>query len=151
MNVFDDGPHSDDFFVSTDKKLLDNRWLVGNLLSQSWTDCWTHERMAQAVANSLTFGVYRRMPSIDHAPAAIKMVGFARVITDECTYSLVCDVVIDPSYQGKGLAKFLMAQIVSHHAVRNTVSLLRTSNAAKLYQKFDYVEVKAMRRIPHPN
>lgn len=149
MNVFDDPGHTDDFFISTDRKLLDNRWLIANLLSQPWTECWTHERMAQAIANSLAFGIYHRMPAIDHAPAAPKMVGFARVITDECTYSLVCDVVIDPDFRFKGLGKFVMATIISHHAVKGTVSLLRTSNAAKLYEQFDYHEVKAMRRIPN--
>jgi GNAT superfamily N-acetyltransferase len=152
MNPFDETPHTDDFFVSTDKHLLNMRWLVANLLDQPWTKCWGHERMAEAIANSLTFGVYERTPPVEPGvPTQPKMVGFARVITDGCTYSLVCDVVIDPLYRGKGLAKFLMAVIVNCAEVRRTVSLLRTSNAQKLYARFGYQDVTAMRRIPTPS
>jgi GNAT superfamily N-acetyltransferase len=141
-NVFDTPPpHHDDFYVSTDKRLLDHRWLVANLLNQSWTECWTHERLTEAIRNSITFGVYQT----DN-----RMVGFARVITDESTYSLVCDVVIDEAHRGHGLAKFLMGSIVNHPAVRPTVSLLRTGNpvAQSLYERFGYSGVTAMRRIP---
>lgn len=149
MNTFDETPHTDDFFISTEKALLDQRWLISNLLAQSWTDCWNHDRMADAIAHSLTFGVYQRRSSEGGAaPMEPRMVGFARVITDGCTYSMLCDVVIDPAFRGKGLAKFLVATITMHQQVKHTVSILRTKDAQRLYARFGFKEVSAMRRIP---
>lgn len=147
--TFDDTPPSDDYYVSTDEKLIDHRWLVSNLLGQSWTECWTHERMVQALAASLCFGVYKHdRPAKGEVPKIDEMVGFARVISDGATYSLLVDVVVDPEHRGKGLAKFLVGAVVNHPSVKNTVSLLRTKDAHALYEKFDYQVVAAMRRIP---
>lgn len=150
MNAFDETPHTDDFFVSDERSLLDHRWLVGNLLSQPWADCWNHERLAEAIQNSLCFGLYQRQQSEDHAPAAPVMVGFARAITDHATYSLICDVVVDERFRGRGLGKFLIATITRHPRVKRTVSVLRTTTATDFYKKFGYVPVPAMRRIPPP-
>jgi len=151
VNVFDDSPHSGDYFVSTDKRLISQQWMVANLLSQPWTDCWSHERLWEAVQNSLCFGVYQRQEHVQgEAPIHPRMVGFARVLTDEATYSIICDVVIELTHRKKGLGKFLMATILGHYQVKNTVCVLRTNNAeaASLYRKFGFSEVPAMRRIP---
>lgn len=155
MKTFDEVPHTNDFFVSTEKSLLDQRWLITHLLAQKWTECWTHERLAGAIAHSLTFGVFHRqyaeMEEGSPLGSVTSQVGFARVITDGHTYSMVCDVVIQESYRKRGLAKFLMGVIVTHPEVKKTVSLLRTKDAQKLYAQFGYLEVAAMRRIPLPS
>lgn len=149
---FDDVPHGNECYISTEQRLLDHRWLVANLMVQSWTQCWTHERLQDAVANSLCFGVYQHGTTVrGEVPKVDRMVGFARVVTDGATYSLLVDVVIDPAFRGKGLGKFLVQAVNNHQRVRQTVVLLRTNTATELYEKCGFEVVSAMRRIPASN
>lgn len=140
----DQTPHCDDCYVSTDPARIDFGWLTQNLLTQSWANCWRPERLRVAIAHSLCFGLYQHTA----AGTPDQMIGFARVITDGATYSLLVDVVIEPAARGRGLGKFLLQTIMEHPNVRPTVSLLRTNTAGGLYEKFGYQPVSAMRRLP---
>ena len=149
---FDDTPHGDDFYVSTDIRRLDMGWVINTLLAQPWGGFRTHENMQDAIQHSICFGLYHHQITPGRVDrSSDTQVGFARVISDRATYSLVVDVVIDERFRGRGLGKFLVGEIVKHPAVDGTVSLLRTNTASSLYSKFGYNAVGAtMRRLPTP-
>lgn len=146
----EDNPHSDDFYVSTERSRLSLGWIMNTLLSTGWAESWTHEMVVEAVRNSqVVFGLYiHRVPDDGATLIADQQIGFARVITDHVTFAYIADVVIDPEYRGRKLGKFLVAQIVAHPAVAKVPTLLRTQHAGPLYEKFGFVPVSAMRRMP---
>lgn len=147
----EENPHSDDCYVSTERARLNHGWIQDTLLGTGWGSTWTHDMIHEAVRNSqVVFGLYlHRVPSDGAAPfVADRQIGFARVVTDYATIAYIADVVIDPEYRGRKLGKFLVAQIVAHPAVAKVPTLLRTKDAGPLYEKFGFVPVTAMRRMP---
>ena len=115
--------------VSTDKDLLD-RDLIHKILTNSY---WSLGRSKKDVDNSIDhsfcFGVYNTSTQI----------GFARVITDFTTFAYLCDVFIVPEWQGLGLSKQLMKDIVEHKSLQGLRRfLLGTRTAHGLYEKFDF-------------
>jgi GNAT superfamily N-acetyltransferase len=127
-----------EFLVSTDRERLDLDYLCRALNATYWAQGRPPEVIRTSVRNSLCFGLYRK--------GAREQIGFARVVTDQATFSWVCDVLIDERFRGKGLGKWLMACVVSHPNVRNTTSLLGTRDAHGLYEKFGYQRSEGMRR-----
>jgi GNAT superfamily N-acetyltransferase len=127
-----------EFLISTDPERLDLNFLCRSLNATYWAQGRPHEVIRASVRNSLCFGVYQKETT--------EQIGFARVVTDQVTFSWVCDVLIDERYRGRGLGKWLMACVVSHPHVKNTTSLLATRDAHGLYEKFGYQRSEGMRR-----
>src|SRR5512141_2307597 len=76
---------------------------VKELLHESyWAAERSREVIERSLRSSLCLGVYE----------GEKMVGFARIVTDQTTIYWLCDVIIDPAYRGRGLGKKLMQTIV---------------------------------------
>lgn len=147
MNM-DDPPHTDDFYVSTEDRLLDLTWVTNTLLGTGWGAKWTHDMVVDAIRNSICFGLYQHKVAEGGSPNKDRQVGFARVVTDHCTFSWLADVVIDPEYRGRKLGTFLVAQVCANPVVAKVPCLLRTKDAGPLYEKFGFVTVNAYRRMP---
>ncbi len=63
-NIFDSPPGSHgDFYVSTDKALLNLQWIESRLRASYWGDWITTEDLAKRIANSICFGLYRNESS----------------------------------------------------------------------------------------
>ncbi len=141
----DDTPHSDDFFVSSNKQELDLTWTTNTLLETYWAKHRTHEIIAEAIKNSLCFGLFQ------HKLGAMrKQVGFARVITDYATSSELCDVIISPAFRKMGLGRFLVSTIVNDPRLRETVMRLGTRDAQEFYRKFGFTTHERMFKAPAP-
>jgi GNAT superfamily N-acetyltransferase len=137
--------HTDDFFVSTDRKLLDYHFITTMLLGSYWGGWLTHEIIAESVRNSLCFGLYQH----GEPPLSIeRQIGFARVISDQATFSYIADVIVHPDFRGRGLGKFLISSILKRPELKQGVTLLRTRTEKDFYKKFGFEDVPAMRRIP---
>ena len=81
----------------------------------------------KSIENSLCFGVFD----------GDKQVGFARLVTDYAVIGWVCDLFILPSYQGKGLGKWLVECMMDHPDVKGLRRiLLNTRDAHDLYIKY---------------
>ena len=94
----------EEFFVSTDPKLLDLDRVCVLLNGSYWAQHRTRATIERSIKNSLCFGVYKQN----------KQVGLARVITDKATFAYICDVFILHDHRGLGLSKWLMQTIVEH-------------------------------------
>lgn len=70
------------------------------------------------------------------------LIGMGRVIGDGGTFLQVVDIAVKPAYQGRGLGKQIMSEIMGYldeHAYEGTyVSLLADIPADKLYKQFGF-------------
>lgn len=134
-----------EFKVYTDDKLLDLDWVVPTIKAAYWGGWRTEALIRQSIKASLNFGLYW-MP--DDESKTCHQVGFARVITDGCTFNWVCDVIIEEKYRKTGLGKFLMTKVLEHPDLQSGVSMLGTRDAHGFYEKLGYRRVEQMKRIP---
>ena len=98
-----------------------------------WANKRSLETIEKSMRNSSCYGVY-----LDEGK---KLVGFARVISDDATTYYLCDVVIDPAYRGRGLGKALVSHIVSLPEYAGLRGLLLTKDAHGLYEPFGFETV----------
>lgn len=71
-----------------------------------------------------------------------KLIGFGRIIGDKGISHTVCDVMVHPDYQGKGIGKAIMNEI-DIYLNENTdedanIILMARKPADKLYSKFNF-------------
>ena len=123
--------------ISDDKTELDLYFIVPALQQTYWAGTRSREVIELCILNSLCFGLY----------ADSRQIGFARVVTDKCTFAWVCDVIVHEDHRGIGLGKWLMECLEAHPDVVDvTQQLLRTRDAHGLYEHFGYVVCDAMVR-----
>jgi len=71
-----------------------------------------------------------------------EIVGFGRALTDGIYRGVLWDIVIDQNYQGKGLGKLILNNLLSSKKIKNTKKLyLMTTNKKLFYSQFDFKEV----------
>ena len=124
----------DEFCISDDPTRLELDFIVESLQSTYWAGGRPRETIEQSIRNSLCFGLY------EHD----RQVGFARVVTDACTISWICDVIIASAYRGRGLGTWLVQCVTEHPVVKSTTQLLGTRDAHGLYEKFGFVRREMM-------
>ena len=107
-----------------------------------WADNRSRETIEKSVRNSSCFGLY--------AGETKKLVGFARVISDYATTYYLCDVIIDPAFQHRGLGTALVSHIVSKPELSGLRGFLITKNAHDLYRKFGFevIDGRVMVKAP---
>ena len=130
----------EDFFVSTDQALLDLDLVCAMLHGSYWAQHRPRPVIEESIRNSVCFGVYERKSG--------KQAGFARIVTDKATFCWLCDVFIDETHRRKGLGKLLMAAVVAHPWVRDSVCLLGTADAHGLYEQYGFRRSEQMKRPP---
>jgi ribosomal protein S18 acetylase RimI-like enzyme len=103
-----------------------------------WAGKRSKEQIRKSMENSACYGVY-----IEDEP---KLAGFARVISDYATTWYLCDVIIDPAFQHRGLGKALVSYIASRPEYDGLRGFLFTRDAHGLYEKygFETVDGRAM-------
>lgn len=125
-----------DYFISTDKNLLDIRVIYEFIHNESyWAKGRDIETIRKSIEHStLCFGIYKTEGQ--------KQVGFARVITDLTTHAYLADVFVVKEFRGLGLSKMLVETIVNHPLLKDVNKmLLATEDAHTLYEKFGFVKV----------
>jgi GNAT superfamily N-acetyltransferase len=120
-----------DFTISTDNNRLNIPLIHDFISNQSyWGQGRSVEIVQLALDNSLNFGVYKDSDQI----------GFARVVTDYCTFAWLADVFIVESFRGAGLSKWLMQIIMRHPRLVNMRRwVLATKDAHGLYEQFGFI------------
>ena len=107
-----------------------------------WADKRPAEQIEKSMQNSSCYGV-----RLDDDK---KLVGFARVISDYATTYYLCDVIIDPAFQHRGLGTALVSHIVSKPELSGLRGFLITKNAHDLYRKFGFevIDGRVMVKAP---
>ena len=95
-----------------------------------WADRRSPEQIQRSMRHSVCYGVY--------AEGSDALVGFGRVITDFATTYYLCDVIIEPAYQHRGLGTALVSYIESRPEYAGLRGMLITRDAHDLYRKFGY-------------
>jgi N-acetylglutamate synthase-like GNAT family acetyltransferase len=115
-------------FVS-DRERIDLDAAYRLLVDTHWAATLSPEVLRRAAEHSLCFGVLR----------GERLVGFARVITDQATYAYLTDVVVDPDYRGRGLGLWFMGRVLDAPEFKGLrrVTLL-TRDAEHLYRKLGF-------------
>ena len=71
-----------------------------------------------------------------------EVIGSARAVTDEATFSWICDVVVATSSRGRGIGKQLVTRLLEDDRIKYTRKVLVTRDAQSLYSQFGF--------RPHP-
>ena len=119
--------------ISTDPARLDvdqiHRWLSEDAY---WALGRTREAVERSIAHSLNFGAY------DDG----RLVGYARLVTDEATFAWLCDVYVAPDHRGRGVGNALMDAVderLRGLGVRR--AMLATADAHALYARYGFEPV----------
>ena len=124
----------DGYEISTDPALLDLRAMHAYLTRSYWSPGIPYEIVAQAARNSLCFGVYEKTSG--------EQVGLTRVVTDHATFCYLCDVYVLEGHRGRGLAKWMMREVMAHPALTGARrSMLATREAHGLERQFGFADV----------
>lgn len=125
----------DQYRISDDKSELDIFYIEPALQESYWAQGRPREVIEASIRNSLTLGLYTDG----------RQIGFARAVTDKCTFAWICDVMVHPDFRGIGLGKWLMDCLTEHPDVKDvSQQLLRTRDAHGLYEQYGYSVCDAM-------
>ena len=122
--------HKGEYTISTDYRRL-NLPLIHDFISNRsyWGQGRPVEIVQRALDNSLNFGLFKNT----------EQVGFARVVTDYCTFAWLADVFVLEAHRGTGLSKWLMEVIINHpQLVTMRRWVLATKDAHGLYEQFGF-------------
>jgi GNAT superfamily N-acetyltransferase len=123
-----------DYEIDTDPARIDLDVTHGFLTTDAyWSPGVSRDIVERAIANSMSFGIYR-----GRAQA-----GFARVVSDKATFAWVCDVFVLPEHRGHGLGKWLMEVITAHPELQGLRRMvLATRDAHGLYAQYGFHELE---------
>ncbi len=118
------------YTISTDNDRLNLPLIHDFIANQSyWGRGRNLETVQLALENSLNFGLYKNN----------EQVGFARVVTDYCTFAWLADVFVVEAHRGMGLSKWLMEVVINHPQLINMRRwILATKDAHGLYEQFGF-------------
>ncbi len=78
------------------------------------------------------------------------LIGMGRIIGDGGCFYQIVDIAVDPEYQGNGLGKTIMSELINyldeHAPAHSYVSLIADLPADQLYKKFgfDYTQPRSV-------
>jgi GNAT superfamily N-acetyltransferase len=122
-----------DIYFSSNKKDMDMELIYDFIHNSYWGKSRTFAEQKKAVENTLNFGLFHNG----------KQIAFTRVMTDFVFFAYILDVFIIDEYQGKGLSKLLMQNILDHEPIKNVDKwILATRDAHGLYAKFGFETIK---------
>jgi GNAT superfamily N-acetyltransferase len=105
---------------------------------------WAHDRSREVIKKSIRHSVCL---SLLHKG---EQVGFIRGVTDHATFTWVCDVIVHPEHQDKGLGKWMVKCFLAHPDLQTISHHLCTKDAHSLYEGFGFKRIEAMRRSDRP-
>ncbi len=106
-----------------------------------WSPGIPRETVARAAANSICAIARDELG---------KLVGFARVVSDKATFAWLCDVVVLPGRQGKGVGRQLVQKLQAHPELQGLRRwLLGTKDAHGVYQPLGFTEIEEPHRLMH--
>jgi ribosomal protein S18 acetylase RimI-like enzyme len=128
-------------FVCSDDK---GRLKVGQIQPIMKQGYWSSHYSADTITRLLQTSFWLSI----HLKRAL--VGFARVVTDKTTVSLITDLIIHQDYRGNGHGAWLMSCLLEHPDLKETSMSLGTQDADAFFEKFGFERDGAlMHRAPN--
>ncbi len=71
-----------------------------------------------------------------------RLVGFGRIISDGVLYALICDLIVDPACQGKGIGSILLNKLIEHCHLQDirVIWLFAAKGKSAFYKRFGFLE-----------
>ena len=135
--------HMAEYFISSDPGMLDREFIVRSLQSTYWAGDRSRDDILKSLDASICFGAYQANSR--------QQVGIARVISDQATFSWLCDVFVDPAHRNLGLGKQMISHLLADPRLVKTRMHLATNDAHGLYERFGFARCEFMRRPSQPN
>ena len=76
-----------------------------------------------------------------------KLVGAGRALADGADCSYICDVAVNPSHQGEGLGKKIVAHLVEASRGHKKILLYAVPGKEPFYRKFGFLRMKTAMAI----
>ena len=106
------------------------QWLMHDAY---WSVGRSREAIEDSIEHSYLYGV------IDPEGRTIAC---ARVVTDNAVFAWICDVFVDESHRGKGIATWMVGDVVEHWADAGVVRfLIATRDAHEVYARIGFTPV----------
>lgn len=113
----------------------------GVLTKSYWSPGIAREIVATACANSMC------ATARDEEG---KLVGFARLVTDRATFAWLCDVIVLPGKQGKGVGRNLVRAFQQHPELQGLRRwMLGTRDAHGVYEALGFTAIEEPHRLMH--
>jgi GNAT superfamily N-acetyltransferase len=123
--------------ISDDAQRMQVDAIHSYLTRSYWSPGISRERVIKAMQNSLCFGVF-----VAERGASERQIGFARVVTDRCTFAYLCDVYVLESHRGQGVSKRLLNHILAYPELQGLRRfLLATRDAHALYEQAGFAPI----------
>lgn len=122
-----------EFVVSDDKKIFDVEAIHNFLTDSYWAKGRSLQIVQESISHSFCLGLFSNG----------RQIGFARAITDHCTFAYLCDVYVLESYRRQGLGHFLMKSLFNHPKVQGVKWLLKTTYFQSLYADFKFQDMES--------
>ena len=106
---------------------------------------WAADRPATVIARSVQESLCL---SLFHEAS---QVGFARVVTDRATVAYLCDVVIAPAHQGRGLGNWMLTCLLGHPDLEGCRIDLFTKDAQDFYRTFGFGPHRYTNMVRYPS
>lgn len=126
----------EDYVICDDRTRLDLDRVCKLLNATYWAAGRSREVIEKSIEHSVCLGMYHRGA----------LIGFARAVTDHCTFTYFCDVVVDEAHRSRGLGKWLVEVLLGHPEVQTITQTLRTKDAHTLYERFGFERTEYLRK-----
>ena len=100
------------------------------LKTTHWAAHRSQEQERLAMEHSLCYGAVSSKTG--------KQIAFARVVSDFGTTYYLCDVIVAPEWQGKGVGRAMIEAIQSDPRFRDLRGILVSRDAQNFYKKFGF-------------
>ena len=76
-----------------------------------------------------------------------ELIGVGRALADGIDCSYICDVAIDPKYQGMGIGKAIMEKLIEDSKEHQKIILYSVPKKEKFYEKLGFSKMKTAMAI----
>jgi len=122
-----------DIYFSSDLNDMNLKTIFNFVKNTYWGKTRMFKEQKTASENTMNFGLFHNN----------NLIAYTRVMTDKIFFAYVLDFFVIEKYQGKGLGKLLMKNVLEHPEIEHVDKwMLATKDAHGLYKQFGFEAVK---------